>query len=178
MCGQNVHPPDQLTTGVSGTQDELDEVDRGILHMLQRDARNNTTREIGDAVGVSAGTVRNRIEKLEDAGVIRGYVPDIDYEKAGYQLSILFTCTAADPSTSLSDRLLDQHGVVTVRKLLAGAENYHVGAVGTDTDDVSRIANSIRDCGLEIVRSDVLDEEFVQPFNHFGSDVSDEDESE
>lgn len=160
---------------MDGTESELDDVDRGILHMLQKDARNNTTREIGEAVGVSAGTVRNRIEKLEEANVIRGYLPDINYEKAGYQLVILFTCTATDPSESLAEDVLDLHGVVTVRKLLAGEENYHVEVVGTDTDDVSQIANSIRDCGLEIVRSEVLDEEYVQPFDHFGQDVSKEE---
>lgn len=156
---------------MSGTESELDDVDRGILHMLQKDARNHTTREIGEAVGVSAGTVRNRIERLEDAGVIRGYHPDIDYETAGYQLQILFTCTAADPSETLAEEILDTHGVITVRKLLAGEENYHIVVVGTDTDDVSEIANSIRDYGLEIVRSEVMDVEYVQPFNHFGADV-------
>ncbi|SEW31504.1 Lrp/AsnC family transcriptional regulator [Natrinema salifodinae] len=161
---------------MSGTEPEIDEVDRGILHFLQKDARNNATREIGEAVGVSAGTVRNRIEKLEEAGVIRGYVPDINYEKAGYQLVILFTCTATNPSETLAKDILSTHGVVTVRKLLAGEENYHVTVVGTDTADVSEIANSIRESGLEIVRSEVLDEELVQPFNHFGEDVPRDDE--
>lgn len=154
---------------MSGTADEIDDVDRGIIHMLQKDARNHTAREIGNAVGVSAGTVRNRIEKLEADGILRGYLPDIDYERAGYQLTILFTCTASSPSENLAEEILDEHGVVTVRKLLAGQENYHVTVVGTDTDDVSAIADSIRDCGLEIVRSEVLDEEIVQPFNHFGT---------
>lgn len=159
---------------VDNTQ-SLDEVDRGILHLLQTDARNMSTREIGNAVGVSSGTVRNRIEKLEETGVIRGYVPNIDYERAGYQLQVLFTCTATTPSEELAKDLREQQGVVTVRKLLAGEENYHIQVVATDTDDVSEIANSIRDCGLDIVRSDVLDDEFIQPFNHFGKDVADED---
>jgi DNA-binding Lrp family transcriptional regulator len=107
---------------MSSEQYELDEVDRGILHMLQKDARNNTTREIGNAVGVSPGTVRNRIEKLEDAGVLRGYLPDIDYEKAGFQLHMFFTCTANDPSDTLTEDIIEKHGVVTVQKLLAGEE--------------------------------------------------------
>lgn len=162
---------------MAGKQDELDEIDRGILHMLQTDARNNTTREIGEAVGVSAGTVRNRIEKLEETGVIQGYVPHLNYEKAGFQLKILLTCTANDPSDALTRELLDEHGVVTVRKLLAGDENYHIQIIGTDTNDVSDIVDSIRDCGLEIVRSEVLDEEHIQPFNHFGKEIA-QDEGE
>lgn len=144
--------------------------------MLQLDAQKNTVREIANAVGVSAGTVRNRIEKLESAGILRGYIPDIDYERAGYQLTILFTCTASAPSEALAETLLDQHGVVTVRTLLTGTENYHVTVVGTDTDDVSSIADSIRECDLAIVRADVIDEEVVQPFTHFGQNVSEADD--
>ena len=154
---------------------DLDEVDRGILHVLQRDARNNTAREIGNAVGVSPGTVRNRIRKLEDAGVVRGYHPEIDYATAGFQLHVLFTCTADRPSEDLTREILGKHGVITVKKLLAGEENYHVEAVGTSTKDLSNIAGSLRDCGLEVVRSEVVDEAWSQPFDHFGQAVADDE---
>ncbi|UPV77100.1 winged helix-turn-helix transcriptional regulator (plasmid) [Halorussus limi] len=50
----------------------LDEVDRGILFALQRDARNTTIDEIPSNVEVAASTVRNRISNLEEAGVIKG----------------------------------------------------------------------------------------------------------
>lgn len=157
---------------MSTDQYELDEVERGILHLLQNNALDNANNEIGNDVGVSAGTVRNRIHKLEEAGVIRGYVPDIDYERAGYQLHILITCTSGCPSDELTKNLLDQQGVINVRRLLAGRENYHIEAVGTDTNDVSAIANAIRECELEIERSDVLDESWSRPFDHFGQDLT------
>jgi DNA-binding Lrp family transcriptional regulator len=70
-------------------QYELDEIDRGILHALQEDARHTTTEETGEAVGVSASTVRNRVEDLEASGVIRGYSPHVDYAGAGYDLNVL-----------------------------------------------------------------------------------------
>ncbi len=59
----------------------LDDVDRGILHALQQNAREVTAAEMGDLVGTSASTVRNRIDYLED-GVIRGYHPELDYGSA------------------------------------------------------------------------------------------------
>lgn len=149
--------------------DDIDDVDRGILHCLQQNARDTTTSEIADEVAVSPGTVRNRIERLEDAGVIKSYVPDLDYERAGYQLHILFTCTAeSQPGDEFVERVLDLHGVVTVRRLLAGEQNLHVEAIGTDTNDVSNIAANLEAVGLDIVRSEVLEDEFRQPFNHFG----------
>jgi DNA-binding Lrp family transcriptional regulator len=73
---------------------ELDNVDRGILHELQVDARNRTAQEIADKVDVSASTVRNRIEELEADGIIEGYHPKIDYEAADLPLQILFVCSA------------------------------------------------------------------------------------
>jgi DNA-binding Lrp family transcriptional regulator len=48
----------------------LDDVDRGILQLLQRDTRNATAVEMGAQIGVSDGTVRNRIAKLEREGII------------------------------------------------------------------------------------------------------------
>lgn len=155
--------------------DELDKVDRGILFLLQQDARNATTTEIAEHVGVSAGTVRNRIERLEERGILKGYVPNVDYEKAGFPLHILFTCTApSQPDDDFVLGILDHHGVVTVRKLLAGNENLHIEAIGTNMDDISEIAADLQEAGLNIVRSEVLEDEFIQPFDHFGAGVVDD----
>ena len=44
--------------------DELDNVDKGILYLLQQNARTNTTTTLGERVGVSSNTVGNRITKL------------------------------------------------------------------------------------------------------------------
>jgi hypothetical protein len=46
----------------------LDDVDRGIRHRRQVEARNTTAGEIAEKVGGSAGTVRNRIDILEADG--------------------------------------------------------------------------------------------------------------
>ena len=69
----------------------LDDVDRGILHILQGNAREATAADMGDKVGTSASTVRNRIEYLEE-GVIRGYHPELDYEAAGFDLHLFIVC--------------------------------------------------------------------------------------
>lgn len=45
-------------------------MDTGILYLLQENARTNTTKRIGEPVGVSSSAVGNRIQKLEERGVI------------------------------------------------------------------------------------------------------------
>ncbi|MFC7019492.1 MULTISPECIES: Lrp/AsnC family transcriptional regulator [Haloarcula] len=50
----------------------MDDLDSQILSILRRDARTPYT-EIADQVGTSEGTVRNRVERLVDEGVIERF---------------------------------------------------------------------------------------------------------
>ncbi|MCU4801452.1 Lrp/AsnC family transcriptional regulator [Halobacteria archaeon HArc-gm2] len=50
----------------------MDDLDREILDILRRDSRTPYT-EIADIVGTSEGTVRNRVERLMDQGVIERF---------------------------------------------------------------------------------------------------------
>jgi DNA-binding Lrp family transcriptional regulator len=58
----------------------MDETDRQLLALLRRDARASIATLAGK-LGVSRGTVTNRIAKLEDEGIIVGYTvrvrPDV-----------------------------------------------------------------------------------------------------
>nr|WP_255170852.1 winged helix-turn-helix transcriptional regulator [Natrononativus amylolyticus] len=85
--------------------------------MLQREARNTTAQEIGETVGVSPSTVRNRIDQLESDGVIRGYHPKLDYEAANLPLCVLFVCTApATRRSELADKVMNIQGwLISVR---------------------------------------------------------------
>jgi DNA-binding Lrp family transcriptional regulator len=161
---------------------ELDDVDRGILHQLQIDARNQTAQGIADRVGVSPTTVRNRIERLEDEGVIEGYVPKIDYEVANLPLQILFVCTA-DPieRTDLVEKVLDVQGVIEVREVLTGHRNLHIEAIGVSTADITRITDAIHGLGLSVESSEIMRQRRIQPFNHFHltpRDARDDEQSE
>lgn len=160
----------------------IDDVDRGILHQLQKDARQTDT-EVGEKVDVTSTTVRNRLDRLEDQGVIRGYHPEIDYEKAGYPLNVLFICTA-DPRDleSITEQALEIHGVVTVRELLGGEQNLHVEIVAATVDEVENVRNELASLGPSIGSSEIISETQVQPWNHFypatGPDAAPEEPSD
>lgn len=57
-------------------KDLMDELDRRIVAELEKDAR-ASNRAIARRVGVSAPTVAQRIRRLEDVGLIRGYRVDL-----------------------------------------------------------------------------------------------------
>jgi Lrp/AsnC family transcriptional regulator, leucine-responsive regulatory protein len=154
---------------------ELDEIDKGILYMLQREARNTTAQEISETLGVSPSTVRNRINQLESDNVIRGYHPEIDYEAANLPLRVVFVCTAqATRREELTDEVMNVQGVVDVREMMTGRRNVHVEIVATDTTDISRISDAIHELGLEIESSELMKRRQMQPFNHFLFTKSDE----
>lgn len=154
---------------------DLDDVDRGILHLLQEDARNNTATFIGDQVGVSATTVTNRIEQLEDAGIVRGYHVDIDYEQAGLPLRVLFVCSAPPTDRpSFAEQALGIKGIVNVRQLLGGERNVHIVAVAETTSEIESVTGDLHDIGFKVLSSVIMHHEAVQPWNHFYVEESEE----
>ena len=67
---------------------ELDRTDRDIIRSLERDAR-MSLRSVAEEIGVSLGTVSNRLKRLEDTGVIKGYRVEIDPDKVGWGLTVV-----------------------------------------------------------------------------------------
>lgn len=152
---------------------DLDEVDRGILHLLQRDARHLTNESLANQLGVSPGTIRNRINNLEDAGIIRSYHLEVDYEAAGFPLHILFLCTAPyqqeerQQEEQLISQLSEIEGVVGIRELLTDIGNFHIETVATGTDDVIRLVSDLKKLNLDIIGSSLMKEQRMQSFDHF-----------
>jgi len=55
----------------------LDDTDRTILELLREDARRPYS-DIADEVGLSGPAVSDRVERLQEMGVVRGFTVDVD----------------------------------------------------------------------------------------------------
>jgi Lrp/AsnC family leucine-responsive transcriptional regulator len=66
----------------------LDAVDRRLITMLAANAR-ATVAELARQVGMSAPSVADRLRRLEESGVIRGYTVDVDPVALGYALQAI-----------------------------------------------------------------------------------------
>jgi Lrp/AsnC family leucine-responsive transcriptional regulator len=64
----------------------LDDTNRRVLEELQDDARLSMA-ELGRRVGLSAPAVGERVQRLEQAGVITGYRAEIDPRAIGYPIA-------------------------------------------------------------------------------------------
>ncbi|AUT49420.1 Lrp/AsnC family transcriptional regulator [Achromobacter sp. AONIH1] len=69
----------------------MDTLDQQLLSLLRADAR-STVATLAKKLGVSRGTVNNRITRLEDAGIIVGYTvrlrPESEPNRIGAWMSI------------------------------------------------------------------------------------------
>ncbi len=72
---------------------KVDVINREILQYLQQNARLSNA-EIGRKVGLSSPAVAERIKKMEDYGVLKGYRAEVSYAKIGYQLKAIVTLRA------------------------------------------------------------------------------------
>jgi Lrp/AsnC family leucine-responsive transcriptional regulator len=70
--------------------------DLQILAALQADAR-ATYADVGAAVGLSPSSVHDRVRKLEQSGVIRGYAAQVDPAAIGLHVTALIAVSPLDP---------------------------------------------------------------------------------
>jgi Lrp/AsnC family leucine-responsive transcriptional regulator len=79
-----------------------DDIDLKIMRYLQENARMNLGK-LGSLVGLTIGPLTTRIEKLENAGVIRKYMAILDREKISFPVLVLLMVKLKQQNTQLLD---------------------------------------------------------------------------
>jgi Lrp/AsnC family leucine-responsive transcriptional regulator len=75
----------------------VEDIDRQIVDLLVRDGRMSYT-DLGKATGLSTSAVHQRVRRLEQRGVIRGYAAVVDAEAVGLPLTAFISIRPIDPS--------------------------------------------------------------------------------
>jgi Lrp/AsnC family leucine-responsive transcriptional regulator len=123
----------------------LDERDLEIVAALQEDAR-ATYADVGQRVGLAASSVHDRVRKLEQAGVIRGYRAIVDPDALGLLITALIAATPLDPQQpdDLPDRLADFPEVEDCFSV-AGEANYILKVRTRTTGDLEDLIRRLRE---------------------------------
>jgi Lrp/AsnC family leucine-responsive transcriptional regulator len=117
----------------------LDETDRKILTLLQRDAR-IPNAEIARTIGMAPSAVLERIRKLEEKGIIREYVARLDPSALGRGL-LAFVFVRSDErigDVRTAPELAKIPGVLEVHHI-AGEDCYMVKVRALDTESLGRL---------------------------------------
>jgi len=102
----------------------VEDLDRRIVALLTEDGRISYT-DIGKATGLSTSAAHQRVRRLEQRGVIRGYTAHVDPEAVGLPLTAFISIKPIDPSApdDAPDRLAGIPEIEACHSV-AGDENY------------------------------------------------------
>jgi hypothetical protein len=94
----------------------------------------------------------------------------VDYDRTGHLLDTLIVRAAPIPERgAFAGVAADGRGVVEVTGVMTGEANGLVQAVGTDGDDVSRIAEGLGELGLRVSDEDPIRDVHHRPSARFGN---------
>jgi Lrp/AsnC family leucine-responsive transcriptional regulator len=102
----------------------VEETDRQIVKLLAADGRMSYT-DLAKATGLSTSAVHQRVRRLEERGVIRGYQAVVDADAVGLALTAFISVTPFDSSApdDVPDRLADLPEIEACHSV-AGDESY------------------------------------------------------
>jgi Lrp/AsnC family leucine-responsive transcriptional regulator len=111
----------------------LDPIDYRIVQLLQRDAR-TTQVQIAAAVGLSQPSVADRIRKLEESGVVRGYVARVDERRMGNDIRAFIGVRISHPRhhEAFARRIQSIPEVLECHRV-AGLDSYLLKVITRDT---------------------------------------------
>ena len=115
----------------------IDGTDEQLLTILQSDARISNA-EIARQIGLAPSAVLERIRKLEDRGIIRGYRTDIDPRAVEFGLTVFVTVKTSECGSDAEEALAKIPEVLEVHDV-AGEDCFMLKIRTKDTDALGRL---------------------------------------
>ena len=122
----------------------LDGIDRQLLDELQSDCK-RSLKEIGAVVGLSAPSVLERVRKLENAGIIKGYHALLDARKVGLDISAFIGVSISDPRLLMAfEEWVDSVVQVLECHHVTGGHTLLLKVKTQNTEDLEQLISRIR----------------------------------
>lgn len=134
----------------------MEDLDEQIVRLLMTDGRMSFT-DLGKATGLSTSAVHQRVRRLEDRGVLRGYRAVVDHRAIGNQLTALISVTPFDPAAP-DDIPTQLRGVPEIDSCfsVAGDENYVLKVRVAGPEELEDLLATIRSAAAVTTRTTVV----------------------
>ena len=126
----------------------LDAINLDILGYLQNDGR-MSFRELGEAVGLTAPAVAERVRKMEEAGIITGFRAIVDYEAVGLPLLCVIRLNANSRLREIDDFIQTNPEIIEAIRV-TGSESHVLRARVRDTHHLEQLLQRFWDFGDSI----------------------------
>jgi Lrp/AsnC family leucine-responsive transcriptional regulator len=128
---------------------QLDPIDWRILQELQDHARITYT-ELGRRVALTAPAVAERVRRLEEAGVIRGFRADLDPAVIGYPITAFVRWTAAGPDCAHLGEVAREFPEVVECHRITGEASYLLKVVARDVRHLESLIDRLMPWGSTV----------------------------
>ncbi len=114
----------------------INDIDIQILNIIQQDARISNA-EIARQVGLAPSAILERVRKLEERGVIRGYAAEIDASQIGFGLTAFVFVKTSFCGSNIGSAMAEIPEVLEVHDI-AGEDCYLLKVRAKNTDELGR----------------------------------------
>jgi DNA-binding Lrp family transcriptional regulator len=131
-------------------------LDARLVNALLADGR-ASLRSVADELDVSVTTVSNHLSDLEERGAIRGFVPRLDYDALGYDVTAVMRLKVeGDALPEIARRLAEHPSMLSVYEV-TGDHDVVAVAKFRDTDDMNdRIKALLDDADVKEANTSVV----------------------
>jgi DNA-binding Lrp family transcriptional regulator len=139
---------------------ELTDRDRELIRLLQRDAR-LSNQDLAERAGMSPSACWRRVRALEEAGLITGYVAEVDAERAGLAFGAIVHVRLERHERAHVEGFIEavlRRPEVLELFATTGEADYHLRVVCRDKAAYNRLLDDFlfRLPGLALVRTNLI----------------------
>ena len=121
-------------------ENELDNTDYQIIKQLRKDGR-KSYRQIAKELNLSVGTITNRVQKLKETGIIKGFQLELNYELLGYTIE---TVIGLDATGSIDDIISQYHNNIIAAHRTTGEYDTMLITRFKDTTELNQFLEILR----------------------------------
>lgn len=136
----------------------MDEIDRNILEALAGDAR-LPLKQLAEVAGLSGPATADRLRRLEQRGVLRGYTVDIDPAALGYTLEAVVRIRPLPGQLHLVQQMIQETPEVVECDKITGDDCFVARLFVRSIGDIDAILDRISDraaTSTSLVKSKVI----------------------
>ncbi|MFC4772048.1 Lrp/AsnC family transcriptional regulator [Enterococcus hermanniensis] len=134
----------------------IDQTDLAILKALSKDSRIKI-KALSKEVALSEPSVKNRIEKMIDNGIITSFSIEIDYSKLGYTIPLFIQISDLTITNTHFLKIVEQLPEITSIASVTGEVNYILKAQVQSIKDTEDLLATLMQYG-KVATSIVLEE--------------------
>lgn len=120
----------------------VDALDLQIIEILKQNSRYSYA-EIGRKIALSSSSVRERIQKLEDTGIIESYTLKINPKKLGYTMEVFILLKIFDGKLNLVLKEIHGFKEVEYAHRITGPYNIHIKALLKDQEHLQNFVDTL-----------------------------------